>query len=271
MIVFLHIHKTAGSTFQFILENTFGVFACHTNHAKKRVFDQSDFDFARKLFPGMRSLAGHNLIDPLRLVVPDPFYVTFLREPVSRVISHYQDSVVSGNRRTFEEELRRSERLENLQVKAISGGRDLGRAKQFLERCHFVGLTEKFELSLQVLDKLSPYRLNLNYRKRRVAPDNAIRKAAENDPRLIEMIRDYNRLDLELYSFAVNEIFPRVCARAAYDPAGPVVSRDRYTSDWHWNYLLGHFYNMCFYRQICKVRNRWVTPSPVPATPQSPP
>ena len=31
MIVFLHIPKTAGSTFQIILENTFGVSACHTN------------------------------------------------------------------------------------------------------------------------------------------------------------------------------------------------------------------------------------------------
>ena len=29
MIVFLHIPKTAGSTFQFILENTFGLSACH--------------------------------------------------------------------------------------------------------------------------------------------------------------------------------------------------------------------------------------------------
>ena len=40
MIVFLHIPKTAGSTFQFILENSFGCKACHTNHAKKAVFGQ---------------------------------------------------------------------------------------------------------------------------------------------------------------------------------------------------------------------------------------
>jgi len=38
MIVFLHVPKTAGSTFQFILENSLGIHACHTNHTKKRIF-----------------------------------------------------------------------------------------------------------------------------------------------------------------------------------------------------------------------------------------
>lgn len=46
MIVFLHIPKTAGSAFQFILENTFGISDCHTNHAKKDIFRQEDFAFA---------------------------------------------------------------------------------------------------------------------------------------------------------------------------------------------------------------------------------
>jgi len=66
-------------------KTVFGVFACHTNHIKKPIFGQADLDFARKMFPGLRSIAGHNLIDPLSLSVPDPFYLTFLREPVARV------------------------------------------------------------------------------------------------------------------------------------------------------------------------------------------
>src|ERR1700690_2847226 len=264
MIVFLHIPKTAGSTFQFILENSFGVFACHTNHNKKPIFDQDDFDFARKMFPGLRSIAGHNLVDPSSLSVPDPFYLTFLREPVARVFSHYQDSVLSGNRRTFEEEMRRNEHLENLQAKLMAGGRNLDKAKRFLETCGLVGLTERFELSLHILERLSPYPLNLNYKRRRVAPDNQIKKSLENDPRLVEMTREHNQLDLELYSFAVNEIFPKLCAQAGFDPADQVASHDHYTNEIKWRYLLGHFYNMSFYRQICKVRNRYFSAT-VPA------
>ena len=257
MIVFCHIPKTAGSSFQFILENSFGVFACHTDHTKKPVFRQDDFDFMRKLFPGLRSIAGHNLVDPLSLSLPNPFYLTFLREPVARVFSHYQDSVHNGNRRTLEEELRRNDLLENLQVKFMAGGRDLARAKRFLETCGFVGLTEKFELSLHVLERLTPYPLNLNYKKRRVAPDNQIKKSLENDPRLVAMAREYNQLDLELYSFAVNEIFPKLCAKAGFGPADKVVSHDHYTSEIKWKYLLSHFYNMSFYRQVCKARNKY--------------
>jgi len=102
MFVFLHVPKTAGSTFRLILENSFGQAACHTNHAKKELFDASDLAFARKVFPWLRSLAGHNLLDPLSLPIGNPFCLTFLRGPVVRVTSHYQDSVMNGdNQRTF--------------------------------------------------------------------------------------------------------------------------------------------------------------------------
>src|ERR1022692_77695 len=58
MIVFLHIPKTAGSTFQFILENSFGISACHTNHTKKERFTRSDFESGPGNFSRLRSLAG---------------------------------------------------------------------------------------------------------------------------------------------------------------------------------------------------------------------
>ena len=261
MIVFCHIPRTAGSSFQFILENSLGVFACHTSHTKRPVFTQRDLDFARKMFPGLRSIAGHNLVDPLSLAVPNPFYLTFLREPVARVFSQYQASVLSGNRRTFEEELHRSEDLENLHVKQMAGGRNLDKAKRFLETCGFVGLTEKFEISLQVLERLGPYPLNLNYKRKNLAPDNRIKKSLENDSRLVEMTREYNKLDLELYSFAANEIFPKLCAKAGCNPTDKVASHDHYTSEIKWKYLLCHFYNMSFYRQVCKVRNQYFSAS----------
>ena len=257
MIVFLHIPKTAGSTFQFILENSFGVSACHTDHNKKPRFTQDDFDFARMVFPGMKSLAGHNLVDPLSLTVPDPFHITFLREPVARVFSNYQDTVlIGGNTASFEADLRRNEHLENFQVKVIAGGRDLDRAKRYLEQCRFVGLTEKFDLSLSVLGKLCPYRLNPNYKRRRTAPANDIKKSLENDPRIVDMAREHNRLDLELYDFARTEIFPKFCAQAGFSPEATVASYDKYTTDDQWRYRLCHAYNLLFYRSACKLRRR---------------
>jgi Sulfotransferase family len=201
----------------------------------------------------LRSIAGHNLIDPLKLSVSDPFYMTFVREPVARVFSYYQDSVRKGNNRTtFEEMMRMNENCENLQVKMMAGERNLDKAKRFLEKCTFVGLTEKFDLSLHILKRLVPCKLNLNYKKRRYYNDNSIKKSLENDNRMIEIAREYNNLDIELYSFAVNEVFPKLCARAGFNPTDKVASFERYTSEIKFKYTACHFYNMSFYRQICK-------------------
>lgn len=38
----LPIPETAGSTFQFILKNSFGLSACPTNYTKKKIFRQDD-------------------------------------------------------------------------------------------------------------------------------------------------------------------------------------------------------------------------------------
>jgi hypothetical protein len=257
MIVFLHIPKTAGSTFQFILENTFGLSACHTNHTKKKTFNQDDFEFARKFFPRMKSLAGHNLVDPMALNIPQAFHMTFLREPVARMFSHYQDSVLGGgNKLSFEEDLRQNPHRTNLHVKLMAGGLDLDKAKRYLERCGFVGLTEKFDLSLHILEKLSPLPLNLNYKRRRTARTNDIRKPIASDPRMIELAREHNQLDIALYDFAVKEIFPKFCARAGFAPDAQATSFDTYTTDRHWRYQLCHAYNLSIYRSFGKLRRR---------------
>ena len=261
MIVFLHIHKTGGTTFRSILERNLGAACFHTNQTRRDSFCQADFDFAKKLFPRLRAITGHNIIDPLRFTVPDPFYATFLREPVARAISHYQDSVLrGGNRATFAESLRAEGRFNNWQVKLMAGGENLDKAKRFLERCDFIGLTEKFNQSLQVFGKLSPYQLNLNYKRLIVAKDNKIQKALLADPRMLELARQHNQLDLELYAFAVNEIFPKLCRKAGVNSADPVPSYEVFQNEREFVFQFGRVYNKVF-RQIYKARHKIFYPT----------
>lgn len=257
MIVFLHIPKTGGTTFQFILENSLGIKHCHLGHLGLQVIEQSDLDFIRKFFPWLGGIAGHSLSDPLRLHIQDPFYITFLREPVNRVFSHYQDDVLRGRKQIgFEQMLHADEVLKNIQVKRLAGKADLGRAKLVLEKFHFAGLTEKFDLSLTVLQRLCPYKLNLNYRRKVTARDNSIANSLKNDSRMVAMTRDYNQLDLELYDFAVKEIFPKFCARAGASPMDKVASYNKYSSELHPIFLLHRLYNQTFFRQVCKIYRR---------------
>src|ERR1700744_1753676 len=254
MYFFLHIPKTAGTTFQFILENNFGMAHCHLGHLGRKVADQQDLEFTRTFFPWLQSIAGENLSDPLRFSVPDPFYMTFLREPVARIFSYYQDEVLrGGEKHTFEEVLRADEKLQNTQVRCLAGGPDLERAKMALEKFHFVGLTEKFDLSLRVLDRLSPRRLNLNYKRKVTARDNSVKKSLEKDQRAVDMAREYNRLDLELYDFAIREIFPKLCARAGLSPNDQAPSLEKNLGELQPMFLLHRLYNQAFFRQGCKV------------------
>ena len=255
MIVFLHIPKTAGSTFNFILENSFGICACHTNHARKKVFTQADFDFARRVFPCLKALTGHNLIDPLQLSVPNPFHVTFLREPIARVISQYRDSTNLGrNTRSFEESVKSLPDYENLHVKLMAGEQNLDKAKRYLETCSFVGLTETFDLSLHMLEKLSPYKLNLKYVRRRVTPASAPKVTMEKDGRMLEIAQHHNRLDLELYAFAKKEILPKFYAKTGFKESDKVESFEHYQSESRPKFLAFSAYNMLLYRQLCKLR-----------------
>lgn len=266
MIVFLHIPKTGGTTFRSILQRNHGIRHCHSHQTRKDTFSQADFNFVRKVFPGLKSIAGHNLVDPLSLSLPDPFYITFLREPIARVISHYQDTVLRGNNRaTFEESLKTSDHLQNLIVKLMAGKPDLDKAKRFLEKCGVVCFTEKFDLSLHLVERLCPDKLDLRYYRRVVARDNTVKDKLRRDERMLELARNYNRLDLELYSFAANEIFPQLCARAGLKATDQVSSYEVTSEKVLSHPRLGRFYNKVF-RELYKIRER-LSPAQRASTP----
>jgi hypothetical protein len=144
-----------------------------------------------------------------------------------------------------------------LAVKLIAGEKNLDKAKRFLEKYDFVGLTEKFDLSLHVLGRLSPRKLNLNYKKYVIRKDDKVKKALQADSKTAEVAGVYNKLDLELYAFAVNEVFPRLCQKAGFSPSDNVATYDTYTNVIKPRFLAGRYYNK-IYRQVCKIRYKFL-------------
>jgi hypothetical protein len=193
-----------------------------------------------------RVLAGHVPFCVFRELLPaDTRYMTFLRDPVDRVVSHYwrhirrQDPARAGLVKTragartkadsFEQALveMRLPQVNNYATRFLcdhaSPGAELPpdaleTAKANLREFEFVGIQERFEESLVLLQRL----LGLGsapYQDRHVSSD---RPAVEDIPdEQLALIAECNRLDAELYEFGLR-LFEEAVERAGEEFAADV-------------------------------------------------
>jgi hypothetical protein len=223
LVAFIHVQRTGGSTLDGILRRQYGSSYAGVGNLKTY---RATLDRIRKIGtspdPGLRAIRGHMAFGVQEFLPPDTRYVTLLRDPVERVISHYhlllhRDSPVQDfglppmpGRLTLKECVADGRYLlDNLQTRMLCdsssplgevGFERLEEAKRNLrERFFVVGLTEQFDRSLVLLQsRLSLPRVS--YRRRSVAPDRpAASKIGQTTIRLIEK---RNALDLELYEVA---------------------------------------------------------------------
>ena len=179
MIAFIHLGKTAGSTFKNALRRSFGHHHCDAVAANRdRVFRDSDLNMARRLYFGLWSLCSHHFQDPVHTLSAPLDYVTFIRDPVQRTASHYQHlhRDTQAGRKPGIPELRAwlQSDARNFQVRQISGGEDIDEAIRILnEKFMFVGITDQYEASLQTFARLSPWPVSTRVERRNTAPDTS--------------------------------------------------------------------------------------------------
>jgi len=98
-IIYLHIPKTAGTSFRISAEHYFGPWNVLNDYGEKSpstsedirsaFYGQNDLDLLREKGMQKRFLTGHFSLGKYREVFPDSPVVTFFRDPVERVISEY--------------------------------------------------------------------------------------------------------------------------------------------------------------------------------------
>jgi hypothetical protein len=216
IIAFNHIPKTAGTTLQHLLRANFFLRYCEVRILSKRSthFFQKD-DLIRILItnPLIKCISGHavrpygSLIEAFEKIK----FITLLRNPVDRYISHYlyRIEVMRDELKDFNAFLNK-EWTFNVQTKRIAGVEDLNKAKEILTR-HFklVGLVEEFDGFLILLKKkLYPMNFRINYKPKNVGKKNSInrKKLLDNIEKYKEKIKERNRLDIELYEFVKEHI-----------------------------------------------------------------
>ena len=225
-LIFLHIPKAAGTTMNDIIERQFPqgtVFTVDGARVRESVDEFKNLPEEERR--RVRCLKGH-IPFGLHEYLPHPTtYITVLRNPVDRIISHYYyvlrtphhylyNTVTAGNMRLRDYVSSGiSPELMNGQTKTVSG---LGKADMIVREYssadlleeakrtlqdHFVsvGLVERFDETLVLFQRLLGWQ-NIFYVRRNVTKKHPSQQ--EIAKTTVEVIERENELDMALYEFA---------------------------------------------------------------------
>jgi len=222
LVIFVHIPKTAGTSLRVVIERNFD---------KKDIFtvDGRDPQKSVKLFNNLKStdkasfslVQGHVEFGAIKdLPHKQIKYITFVRDPVERVLSYYSYILSDAYRRpqaAMAESISLKDyllsksdwQINNHQTRMIAGNvppvygacneEVLERAKNnIINHFHFVGIAERFDESILSMSKSLgwkiPFYKKLNITSKRITQDTL-------DEEEKYLIRNDNRFDLELYEF----------------------------------------------------------------------
>jgi len=219
VIIFLHIPKTAGTTINDIFRKNF---------REDEFFDIYHYDYALEKYQQLskddkaqlKVIKGHFPFGIHQILGIFSFrYITFLRNPIDRVISQYYHSLntpsdvyhqaLKKNGVSLENCLGPGLIPDNLQVRYLSGTTQLPfgactqdhleqAKKNLLNHCAF-GMAEQFDESLLWLKQFWPIQ-DMIYMKRQVTFGRP--KTLDTPPETIAKIKAHHHLDLQLYDFA---------------------------------------------------------------------
>ncbi|MEZ6035081.1 MAG: sulfotransferase family 2 domain-containing protein [Planctomycetaceae bacterium] len=210
-ICFVHIEKAGGTTFNdFLLENLPGYWILPPQkNAYGWRYEADYLARLRKVIP-FQHIGGHQLaaFDHYDNLFPNPLYVSFVREPVSRFLSHVNWKS-KQHESTLSDFLQDPKTL-NSQCFRISGQRKFEPTRGLIEsRPYFIGLAEQFTLSLYMLQKL----LGMHHRpfenSNVTSSQKKVYTASHLDSSQLDELRAANQEDVRLYEWIVNEFFPR--------------------------------------------------------------
>lgn len=226
-VIFLHIPKSGGITLYDILNREYGRYHIYTfSGGRSRL--QQDIDKFRD-FPidqrnSFRLLRGHVPFGIHHLLHKPYSYVTLLRDPVSRVVSHYY-YVLNNPNHLLHEKVTSEQmsldtyvssginyELDNGQTRQLAGVTDelpygkctdelLIQAQENIEQSFtVVGFTERFDETLLLMKQALGWQKYPVYTRQNVSKNHQGKPVLTEETR--QLIMKYNQFDLQLYAFA---------------------------------------------------------------------
>lgn len=223
LIIFLHLPKTAGSTLARIIQGQYAASSIISLYDS--MLGEELASIPQSQLNHLRVVMGHLYFGVHNFLSGPSAYITMLRDPVDRVISHYyfvrQDPshylYDSAHKLSLQEYVVSCNRQEpnNDQTRLLAGKRDASSfgtcsdemldiaERNLAEHFAVVGITEEFDRSLILMKRnlgwRSPFYINQNVSRHRPRKEGISLET-------LRVVQAYNELDIELYRFA-KELF----------------------------------------------------------------
>lgn len=202
-IVSMHIPKTAGTTFYEYLKVNYenNIKLIYTKPIVKRC-NNIDNEINKINLNGFNEkvIHGHFIYDEVE-INKDDYCLTWLRDPVERVVSHYyyfkykptHDYIHPIEYKIKEENL---SLLEFINIKCMQNLQSYYFGVTNIEKFNFIGIVEKFDESLEFLES----DLKIQFAQKRIMKARVNSKKEEVSNELKALIQELNQEDYILYN-----------------------------------------------------------------------
>lgn len=203
-MIFLHIPKTAGTSFRVSAMQYFGTksilrdYGRDSKNTSKVIMEHyylnHDIARLRRIGSKRKFITGHYPATRYKEIFPNSPIVTFLRDPVERVVSEYYHFRKDPGYGKSLKQHYRHKKNQNIQVKSLDG--------LPLSELDFVGFTESYNASLALFNETFDTQLEAQEMNKGNYKNNNSPMATASE---LQEIAELNWQDIELYNESKNQ------------------------------------------------------------------